>query len=101
MDTDFHFQRSDVPTHWRQIADRVESDPLLLQLAMDNIQRWLARGRLHPAPLLEWQRRIREAQSSTGGMTQLLNFLRADNADAEPIKSCSPFPGVFPDTLPA
>lgn len=94
MNTDFHLYRSDVATQWQQLAKHVESDPSMLHLALGNIQRWLARGRLHPAPLIEWQRRIQMAQSSTEGMKQLLVFLRADNADAETLKSCSPFAGT-------
>lgn len=94
MNDDFHFCRSDVATRWRQIASCVESDPLTLKVALENIRRWLSRGRLHPAPLIEWRRRIHEAQAGGEGMKQFLDFLRRDNADAEPIKSCSPFVGI-------
>ncbi len=34
-------------------------------------------------------------------MKQLLNFLREDNADAEALKSCSPFVGIDTATLRA
>jgi hypothetical protein len=58
------------------------------------LQRWLASERLHPAPLLEWKRRIEAAQAGGEGLLQVLLFLREDNADAEHLKSCSPFVGI-------
>lgn len=101
MSTDFHLYRTDVASQWRQIAEWVQSNPSCLQLALGNIQRWLTRGRLHPAPLMEWQRRIHDALGTPEGMRQLISFLCADNADAEPLKSCSPFVGICTSTLPA
>lgn len=101
MNTDYHLYRSDVASHWCQIAEWVQHDPRALDLALGNIQRWLARGRLHPDPLLEWQRRITRARESADGMNQFLEFLRADNADSETLKSCSPFAGLCKATLPA
>jgi hypothetical protein len=72
----------------------VEREPWVLGVPLANIGRWLARGRLRPEPLLEWRRRIEEAQVSPEALAALLAYLRADNADAEPLKSCSPFVGL-------
>jgi hypothetical protein len=63
-------------------------------MALANMDRWLVKGRLQRAPLLEWQRRIRLAQTSPAAFEMLLSYLEADNDDAEPIKSCSPFVGL-------
>ncbi len=80
---------------WNAIADRIQSDPDCLSLALDNIDRWLKSGRLHPAPLREWREMINEALSNTQKMILFLQYLREDNHDSEQLKSCSPFPGLL------
>ena len=92
---DPHFQREDRTERWRRIARHLEKHPEDLTVALANIERWLALGRVHPAPILEWRRRILDAQRSPAAMRQLLEFLATPNHDSEPIKSCSPFVG-FP-----
>ncbi len=93
MPDDFHLYRKDRRLHWHEIAATVRENPGLLQVPLGNIERWLAKGRLHPAPLQEWKRRILLAQSSPEDFQQLLAFMEADNHDSEPLKSCSPFVG--------
>jgi hypothetical protein len=101
MSDDFHLYRKDRVQHWRGIAAHVREHPEALAVPLANIARWLANGRLHPAPLLEWQRRIVEAQASPGKFSELLDYLEADNADSETLKSCSPFVGLEPTKHPA
>ena len=101
---DHHFRREDRALHWRRIATHIEAHPSDLAIALANIDRWLARGRVHPAPLLEWRTRILEARRSPGAMSQFIGFLAAPNHDAEPLKSCSPFvdlPLSAPSNSPA
>lgn len=93
MCDDFHLYRRDRREHWRDIAARIRAQPAVLSVPLANLDRWLAKGRLHPGPLREWQRRILTAQVSSGGLDELLAYLEADNHDAEPLKSCSPFIG--------
>ena len=93
MPNDFHLYRQDRRVHWREIAARLRTHPEALEIPLANIERWLAKGRLQPAPLLEWKRRILLAQASSAEFDKLLGYLEADNDDAEPIKSCSPFVG--------
>jgi hypothetical protein len=90
---DHHFMREDRLVHWRRIAAYLADHPEELEIPLANIERWMAGGRVHPSPLIEWRRRIHEAQASDVGMRELLDFLAADNHDAELIKSCSPFVG--------
>ena len=92
---DPHLFRPDRRRLWNALADRVEADPACLAIPLANIERWLARGRIQTAPLLEWRRRLHEAQAITEALAALIAWMRADNHDAEPLKSCSPFPGVL------
>ncbi|MCX6878606.1 MAG: hypothetical protein NTW21_33045 [Verrucomicrobia bacterium] len=93
MSDDFHLYRRDRRDHWRDIAARIRAQPGVLNVPLANIDRWLTKGRLHPGPLLEWQRRIIAAQAKPAELAHLLAYLEADNHDAEPLKSCSPFVG--------
>jgi hypothetical protein len=90
---DHHFMREDRSAHWRRIASYLGDYPEELAISLANIERWMAGGRVNPAPLIEWRRRIHQGQRSNEGMRELLDFLAADNHDAELIKSCSPFVG--------
>ena len=93
MPDDFHLYRRDRREHWRDIAACIRAQPTVLSVALANSDRWLGRGRLHPGPLLEWRRTIIAAQSGPTELQQFLTYLEADNHDAEPLKSCSPFVG--------
>lgn len=91
---DHHFRREDRVVRWQRISGHIAAHPADLFIALDNIDRWLALGRVHPAPLLEWRDRIHAAQSSQQGFQDLIAFLAAPNHDSERIKSCSPFAGL-------
>ena len=91
---DHHFRREERGSHWQRIAADLAAHPEDLATALANIERWLALGRVHPAPLLEWRGRILAAQASTAGLREFIAFLATPNHDAEPLKSCSPFVGL-------
>jgi hypothetical protein len=93
---DHHFLREDRGDRWRRIAGHIAAHPADLQTALANIERWLARGRVHPAPLLEWRRRIQAAMESPKAFESFVRFLAEENHDAGPLKSCSPFAGLAP-----
>lgn len=97
---DHHFRRGDRASHWRHLARHLESHPEDLAIALENLDRWQALGRVHPGPIAEWRERIHAARSSAEGMRALLQFMAEPNHDSEPIKSCSPFAGL-PGTMPA
>jgi len=98
---DHHFRREDRASRWQRIADHLAAHPADLAIALANIDRWLTLGRVHPAPLVEWRRRILAAQASAAGLRELIAFLAARNHDAEPLKSCSPFVGLPISARPA
>lgn len=91
---DHHFRREDRTIHWLRISTHVAAYPGDLDIALENITRWLELGRVHPAPLIEWRERIHAAQDSEKAFEDLVSFLAAPNHDSERIKSCSPFVGL-------
>ena len=91
---DHHFRREDRVVRWQRIAAHIAAHPADLSIALENIDRWLTLGRVHPAPLLEWRDRIHAAQNSPEAFQDLVAFLAAPNHDSERIKSCSPFAGL-------
>jgi hypothetical protein len=91
---DHHFLREDRTLLWRRISSHLAGHPEDLQIALENIARWMKSGRLHPAPLLDWRERILAARESPEKFDQLIAFLAEPNHDSEPIKSCSPFVGL-------
>jgi hypothetical protein len=93
--SDFHCFRSDPLARWRDIAEVLAAQPEAWQWAQDNIERWLAQGRLHPAPLLEWRDRLQKASREQAQREALLEALRNPPADAhqDQLRACSPFVG--------
>lgn len=92
--TDHHFRREDRGVKWQRLARHVGEHPESLSIALENLDRWEALGRVHPGPIRDWRERILSARASAKGMRALLDFMAAPNHDAEPIKSCSPFVGL-------
>ena len=80
---------------FRLMADKIEADPALLEIPLDNIARWLALGHSSAARLEEWRAKILDAQSSPAGMARLLALLRDQSWEALLWKGFSPFPGIL------
>ncbi len=99
---DHHFLREDRTVFWQRVARHIEAHPEDLHIALENLDRWQALGRVHPGPIHEWRGRICAAQESRDGLRALIAFMAAPNHDSEPIKSCSPFVGLplFESTQP-
>jgi hypothetical protein len=91
---DHHFRREDRAIRWQRIASHIREHPEDLAIPLANCERWLASGRVHPAPLLEWRRLIHAAQDSPQALSEFIGFLASPNHDAQPLKSCSPFVGL-------
>lgn len=72
------------------IADKIEADPSLLRIPLDNIERWLANGHRSVTKLNEWRDLIHEAQASRGGMDKLLWLLRDDSEESRWFKGWTP-----------
>ena len=93
--SDFHCFRSDPLVRWRRIAAVLEAQPEAWEWARANIERWLSQGRLHPAPLLEWQQWLQQGCQEPAKREALLEALRHPPTDAhqDQLRSCSPFVG--------
>jgi hypothetical protein len=77
------------------IADKIESDPELLDIPLANISRWLKQDHSAPHRLEQWRRMIVAAKHSGDGMKNLLALLRDNGEEAMHLKSFAPFPGVL------
>ncbi|MFO1484442.1 MAG: hypothetical protein U1F71_13870 [Verrucomicrobiaceae bacterium] len=77
------------------IADKIEADPALLRIPLENIERWLGRGHWAGRELNQWRQWIEAAQVSPAGMTRLLDLLRDDSEEAREWKGFAPFAGVL------
>jgi hypothetical protein len=79
------------------IARKIEADPTLLRIPLENIERWLANGHTAPHRLREWQNIILRATEpgNPGGLTELLRLLRAQDESSLHLKSFDPFPGIL------
>jgi hypothetical protein len=77
------------------IADKIEAQPELLEIALANIERWLAHNHSAPHRLEQWRRIILEAQASQEGLHKLLSILRDPGEEATHLRSFGPFAGVL------
>lgn len=77
------------------MADKIEADPSLLRIPLENIERWLGQGHWAKRELAQWRQWIEQAQASPEGMVHLLALLRDDSEEARDWKGFSPFPGVL------
>jgi len=80
---------------FRLIADKIEADPSLLQIPLDNIDRWLSQGHSAVKRLEEWRTVILDAKASSTGMTHLLALLRDQSWEAVFFKEFAPTPGIL------
>ena len=78
-----------------KMADKIETDPALLDIPLDNIARWLAQGISAPHRLEDWRRIIVAARETPAGMAALLALLRDHSEEAQYRKSCSPMVGIL------
>ena len=77
------------------VADKLERDPSLLRIPLENIDRWLAQGHSAPHRLEQWRQILLRAQESEAGFRALLELLRDAGESALQLKSFDPFPGVL------
>lgn len=76
-------------------ADKIERDPSLLRIPLENIDRWLANGHTAPHRLEQWRQILLDARQSPEGLGELLALLRDHGEAAVHFKSFDPFPGVL------
>jgi len=77
------------------VADKLERDPALLRIPLENIDRWLANGHTAPHRLEQWREIILRAQESPEGLTELLVLLRKQSPATDRLREFAPFAGVL------
>ena len=77
------------------VADKLERDPALLRIPLENIDRWIASGHTAPHRLEQWREIILRAQESEEGFKAMLDVLRAKNESAERLRDFAPFAGTL------
>lgn len=76
-------------------ADKLERDPSLLRIPLENIDRWIAKGHTAPHRLEQWRAIILRAQQSVDGFQELLALLRDRGEQTERLREFAPFAGVL------
>lgn len=77
------------------VADKIERDPSLLRIPLENIDRWLANGHTAPHRLEQWRQIILHAQESEVGLAGLLGLLRDNDPATERLREFAPFAGIL------
>lgn len=80
----------------RAVADKLEKDPSLLHVPLENIGRWLTDGVLStPGWFVRWRELLESAQSDAVALRRVLELLRSDTEEARRWRDFSPFAGVL------
>ena len=74
----------------RAVADKIEADPSLVQVARKNLASWLSKGVWSPY-FVEWERIL------AGPLALLLEILRSTDERAVNLRQSSPFAGILSD----
>jgi hypothetical protein len=77
------------------MADKIEADPSLLQIPLDNVDRWLARGHRAADKLNKWRTLVVDAHPSSQGLKKLLDLLGDDSEETRWFKGFSPVAGIL------
>jgi hypothetical protein len=77
------------------VAEKLEREPSLLRVPLENIDRWLANGDIAPSRLEQWRQIILRAQASPEGFQELLALLRDRSEASERLRDFAPFAGVL------
>ncbi len=78
-----------------KMADKIEADPVLLDIPLANVARWLAQDHSAPRRLEQWRGIILAARESPAGMAELLRLMRDNSEEAQHLKSFSPMVGIL------
>ena len=80
---------------WELVVAALHRSPAGLQIARDNVARWLAQGHSAPHRLAEWDALLADAQSGPAGMERLLAVLTGSDVRSERLRDFHPFAGVL------
>ena len=77
------------------IADKVEKDPAIVDMALTTLAHWKAIDAAPPARLTAWTRILDAAKRGNEGRKRLLSILRSDTERNRRLLDCAPFAGVL------
>ena len=77
------------------VADKLEQDPSLLSIPLENIDHWLAHGYGTPHRLEEWRQIILRARENPEAFQTLLELLRDRSEASVRLREFAPFAGVL------
>lgn len=87
--------RVELCSFWDLIAKKVRRSPSVIQVARDNITRWLAQGQSSPQRLAEWDRLLADAQQSEAGLDTLEQTFSGEDEHSRRLRDFHPFAGIL------
>jgi hypothetical protein len=75
------------------VAEKIRANPQLVQIARENLRRWLAEERLHGQPskgLLEWEQILQDRS-----FDQILKLICDPGEEADRLRHATPFSGIL------
>ncbi len=80
----------------RAVADKLEIDPSLVRIPLENIDRWFSQGVLSaPEWFQRWRELLERARHDAASLRSVLMILRTDTEEARRWRDFSPFAGVL------
>jgi len=77
------------------VAEKLQANPSILKIPLENIEHWSSCGHGNPHRLEQWRQIILSAQQSPKGFKSLLDLLRDRSEPCERLKEFAPFAGVL------
>lgn len=77
------------------IADKIEKNPALIDLAMETLAGWQRRSALPPARSAQWRRLLQDAKASRTGQRRMLRLLRSRTGASRRLLDFAPFAGIL------
>lgn len=77
------------------IANKVEKDPAVVDMALNTLAHWEAIDAAPPARLAAWNKILRDAKRGQAGQKRLLALLRSKSERNRRLLDFAPFAGVL------
>jgi hypothetical protein len=87
--------RKEASSFWDLIAQKISASPSSIEIARQNIIRWLAQGQSAPYRLIEWDKLLADAQRDEKGKQVLMRALLRDDEGSQRLRDFHPFAGIL------
>jgi hypothetical protein len=78
-----------------QIADKIEKNPALVDMALATLAKWTAMGVAPAARLAKWRKLLQDAKRGMAGRRRLVAVLRDDSERNRRLLDFAPFAGIL------